>query len=104
MKILKDLGYGDHFLIEVPLRGVPRKKGMEKALAHLAAAWDHFNEARDDETLGSCYKAFEYLAKQKKVKDPDQQVFTDPSHRRHLQTGNRAAADRSAPRERHLDS
>lgn len=75
VKILKDLGYGDHFLIEVPLRGVPQRVGMKKALAHLEDAWGHFNEGRDEETLVSCYKAFEFLAKQAKVNDPNQQAF-----------------------------
>src|SRR5712692_5239123 len=64
VKILKELGYGDYFLIEVPLRGVPTRLGMTKALVHLGNAWGHFNEARDEETLVSCYKAFEFLAKQ----------------------------------------
>ena len=74
-KILRDLGYGDYFLIEVPLRGVPAKRKMEKALAHLVTAWNHFSEGRDDETLGSCYRAFEYIAKQKDMKHPDQNAF-----------------------------
>jgi hypothetical protein len=75
VKILKDLGYGDYFLIEVPLRGVPTRLGMKKALVHLGNAWGHFNEGRDEETLWSCYKAFEFLTKLAKVKDPNQQAF-----------------------------
>jgi HEPN domain-containing protein len=74
-KTLNELGYGDHFLIEVPLRGVPARVGMKKALAHLEDAWGHFNEGKDDETLVSCYKAFEFLAKQAQVKSPDQHAF-----------------------------
>jgi len=74
LKYLKELGYGDSLLIEIPMR-VPAKKGMEKALEHLAAAWDHFSEARDDETLISCYKAFEHLAKKADFELPDQSAF-----------------------------
>lgn len=74
-KMLRDLGYGSYFLMEIPLRGVPAKRGMEKALEHLKGAWAHFEEGNDDETLASCYKAFEYLAKKRKVKDPDQNAF-----------------------------
>lgn len=75
MKTLKELGYGDYFLIEVPLRKVPPKKKLQKALTHLADAWTHFGEGRDEETLASCHKAFEFLAKQQKVKSPDNAAF-----------------------------
>ncbi len=75
VKTLKDLGYGDYFLMEIPLKGVPEKRGMQKALEHLKTAWEHFEQGNDDETLGSCYKAFEYLAKKSKFKHPDQNAF-----------------------------
>jgi len=75
VKILKELGYGDYVLCEIPLRGVPTRVGMKKALAHLEDAWEHFDEGRDVETLVSCYKAFEFLAKQEKLDDPNQQAF-----------------------------
>jgi hypothetical protein len=75
VRTLKDLGYGDAFLIEVPLRGVPARAGMRKALAHLENAWEHYNEGKDEETLVSCYKAFEFLAKQMGTEAPDQNGF-----------------------------
>lgn len=75
VKLLKDLGYGDYFLIEVPLRGVPSKTLMDKALGHLNSAWGHFCEGRDEDTLVSCYRAFEFLARRRKLKNPDQQAF-----------------------------
>jgi len=75
LKNLKELGYGDYFLMEIPLKGVPEKRGMQKALEHIKAAWEHFEQGNDDETLGSCYKAFEYLAKKSKFKHPDQNAF-----------------------------
>ncbi len=75
VRILKTLGYGDTLLIEVPLRSVPAKARMRKALAHLEDAWGHFNEANDEETLVSCYKAFEFLAKQAQVRTPDDHAF-----------------------------
>lgn len=75
VKILGELGYGDYFLMEIPLKGVPRGRGMQKALEHLKAAWEHFEQGNDDETLGSCYKAFEYLAKRSKYQHPDQNAF-----------------------------
>jgi len=75
IETLNDLGYGDYFLVEIPLKGVPHRRGMQKALEHLKAAWEHFEEGNDDETLGSCYKAFEYLAKKSKCKHPDQNAF-----------------------------
>ncbi len=91
VRILKDLGYGEYLLIEVPLRAVPARRKMEKALGHLTAAWEHFSEGRDDETLACCYKAFEYIAKQKGMKGPDQNAFEkllanveDPEKRRSL--------------------
>lgn len=91
VRILKDLRYGDYFLIEVPLRAVPARRRMERALGHLAAAWEHFSEGRDDETLACCYKAFEYIAKQKGMSGPDQNAFEkllanveDPEKRRSL--------------------
>jgi hypothetical protein len=75
VKTLRDLGYGDYFLMEIPLRGVPPRRGMEKAVVHLRSAWENFEEGKDDQTLVSCYKAFEYLAKRKGAKHPDQQGF-----------------------------
>ena len=75
VKTLRELGYGDYFLMEIPLRGVPPKRGMEKAVVHLKSAWENFEEGKDDQTLVSCYKAFEYLAKRKGAKHPDQQGF-----------------------------
>jgi hypothetical protein len=75
VKNLKDLGYGDYILMEIPLKGVPDRRGMQKAVEHLKAAWEHFEQGNDDETLGSCYKAFEYLAKKCDCKDPDQNAF-----------------------------
>jgi len=75
VKTLKDVGYGDHFLMEIPLKGVPERRGMQKAVEHLTAAWEHFEQGNDDETLGSCYKAFEYLAKKRKFEHPDQNAF-----------------------------
>jgi hypothetical protein len=48
---------------------------MKKALSHLEDGWSHFLEGRDVETLVSCYKAFEFLAKQAKVRSPDQHAF-----------------------------
>jgi hypothetical protein len=75
VKNLKELGYGDYFLMEIPLKGVPEKRGMQKALEHIKAAWEHFEQGSDDETLGSCYKAFEYLAKKSGCKRPDQNAF-----------------------------
>jgi len=61
LKYLKELGYGEHLLIEIPMR-IPAKKGMAKAVEHLESASSHFAEDRADETMASCYKAFEYLA------------------------------------------
>ncbi|MHB8655790.1 MAG: hypothetical protein ACYDA9_18150 [Terriglobia bacterium] len=75
VKTLGELGYGDYFLMEIPLKGVPVRKGMEKAIEHLKAAWEHFEQGNDNETLGSCYKAFEYLAKKSNSKHPDQNAF-----------------------------
>ena len=75
VKILGDLGYGDYFLMEIPLKGVPERRGMQKALEHLKSAWAHFEQGNDDETLGSCYKIFEYLAKKKNSNNPDRNAF-----------------------------
>lgn len=75
VKTLNELGYGDYFLMEIPLKGVPQRRGMQKALEHIKAAWEHFEQGNDDETLGSCYKAFEYLAKKKKSQHPDRNAF-----------------------------
>jgi len=75
VKTLGELGYGDYFLMEIPLKGVPGRRGMQKALEHLKTAWEHFEQGNDDETLGSCYKAFEYLAKKNKFAHPDQNAF-----------------------------
>lgn len=72
---LKELGYGDYVLCEIPLRGVPARVRLKKALTHLEDAWEHFSNGNDEETLVSCYKAFEFLAKQVKVKDPNDQAF-----------------------------
>lgn len=76
IKTLDSLGYGDYFLIEIPLKGAPGRRGMQKAVEHLKAAREHFEEGNDDETLGSCFKAFEYLAKKSKSGTrPDQNAF-----------------------------
>jgi hypothetical protein len=74
LKLRKELGYGECLLIEIPLR-TPARKGMAKALEHLDAASDHFAEDRPDETLASCYKAFEYLAQKAGFENPDQNAF-----------------------------
>jgi hypothetical protein len=68
---LKELGYGDYYLIEVPLRGVPERGELKKALAHLTDAWEHFNLGKDAEALGSCHKGFERVAHDHDAK-PDQ--------------------------------
>jgi len=75
VKTLCELGYGDYLLMEIPLKGVPERRGMQKALEHLKAAWGHFEQGNDDETLASCYKAFEYLAKKNKSTHPDHNAF-----------------------------
>jgi hypothetical protein len=75
VKTLKDLGYGDYVLCEIPLRAVPARVGLKKALKHLQDAWEHFENAKDKETLVSCYDAFEFLAKRVGVTDPNQQAF-----------------------------
>lgn len=75
IKILGELGYGEYFLIEVPLRDIRGRKQMEKALLHLNEAWVHYMNGNDRETLASCYTAFEFLAKQAKAKNPDQNAF-----------------------------
>jgi hypothetical protein len=75
MKILKELGYGDTFLIEMPLRSIRSRKRTDKALEYLAKAWEHYEEGNDRETLASCYSAFESLAKHSKSKHPDQNAF-----------------------------
>ena len=75
VKNLKELGYGDYVLCEIPLRGVPARVRLKKALAHLEDAWAHFSNGNEEETLVSCYKAFEFLAKQVKMTDPNQQAF-----------------------------
>jgi len=75
VKTLKDLGYVDYVLCEIPLRGVPARVGLKKALTHLEDAWEHFSNGNDEETLVSCYKAFEFLAKQAKKTDPNKEAF-----------------------------
>jgi hypothetical protein len=89
--ILKELGWGDYFLIEVPLRGVPARSDFNRALDHLTEAWKHFGDARDAETIASCYKAFEFLASSHGFSNPDQQSFEklldgveDPTKRRRI--------------------
>lgn len=71
LPVLSNLGYGDCYLIEVPLRGVPGRRELKKALTHLTNAWDHFNLGADSEVLGSCHKAFERIALDNDAK-PDQ--------------------------------
>jgi hypothetical protein len=75
VKALGELGYGEYFLMEIPLKGVPHRRGMQKPVEHLKAAWEHFEQGNDDETLGRCYKVFEYLAKKNKFAHPDQNAF-----------------------------
>jgi hypothetical protein len=72
LPLLSELGYGDYYLIEVPLRGVPQRADLKKALNHLTGAWDHFNQGSDAETLGSCYKSFERIALDSGAAQPDQ--------------------------------
>jgi hypothetical protein len=75
VKTLKDLGYGDYVLCEIPLRGVPARAKLKKALAHLEDAWEHLSNGNDKETLMSCYRAFVCLANQAGMTDPNQQAF-----------------------------
>jgi hypothetical protein len=72
---LKELRYGDYVLCEIPLRGVPARVRLKKALTHLEDAWQHFINGNDKETLMSCYSAFECLAKHVNMTDPNQQAF-----------------------------
>lgn len=75
LRHLKELGFGDYYLLELPLRKIPERAGFKKAVAHLESAWSHFGESRDDETLWDCYRAFEYLAKKAGCENPDQNAF-----------------------------
>jgi hypothetical protein len=74
LTVLKDLGYGDPWLIEVPMKRA-KTRGTERAQQHLDAAWEHFHSGRDNEVFTSCYKAFEYLAKKRGMAGPDQNAF-----------------------------
>jgi hypothetical protein len=69
---LKQLGYGDHYLIEVPLKGVPQRGQWKSALAHPGAAWEHFSQGQDSEALANCYRCFERLAQDRGADKPDQ--------------------------------
>jgi hypothetical protein len=87
--VLKDLGYGDPWLIEVPMRRA-KTRGTDRAQQHLDAAWQHFHLGQYNEVLTSCYKAFEYLAKKQNMVGPDQNAFekllspASPDVRKHL--------------------
>lgn len=72
LSVLRELGYGDYYMIDVPLRSVPQRADLKKALSHLDDAWDHFNQGSDAEVLGSCYKSFERIALDSGAAQPDQ--------------------------------
>jgi hypothetical protein len=72
--VLRDLGYGDPWLIEVPMKRA-KARGTDRAQQHLDAAWQHFHSGQDNEVLMSCHKAFEYLAKKQHMASPDQNAF-----------------------------
>jgi hypothetical protein len=70
--VLQELGYGDYYLIEIPLRGVPERGELAKALGLLTSAWGHFSQGLNADTLSNCYRCFERIAKDHGAAHPDQ--------------------------------
>jgi hypothetical protein len=75
LDLLKELGYGEYYLAEMPLPRVRRARVLEQSLTHLQRAWEHLLEGRDRETLAACYDALELLAKKSQSAMPDKNAF-----------------------------
>lgn len=75
LELLKDLGYGDYHLAEIPLPSIRQSKLLAPSLNHLQRAWEHFHDGKDRETLAACYDALELFAKKCGSKGPDQNAY-----------------------------
>ena len=69
---LKQLGYGDYYLVEIPLRSVPKQLHLKKAVAQLEVARNHFSDGNHADTLAALHKALERLALDSGATQPDQ--------------------------------
>lgn len=72
LPVLKQLGYGDYYLCEIPMRAVPKFHPIQRSLNHLEGAWAHFNQGSDAEALTGCFRCLETLAKDHGAEKPDQ--------------------------------
>jgi hypothetical protein len=77
LEVLKELGYGEFYMAEIPLPEIRKGKGLDPSIQHLQRAWEHFSNGNDRETLAACYAAFEQLVKQEIAPKsvPDQNAF-----------------------------
>jgi hypothetical protein len=79
LEILKDLGYGEFHLAEIPLPQIKKVKALDACLRHVQRAWEHFLDGSDREAMAACHDAFEWIAKHyvNPNSKPDQNAFTN---------------------------
>jgi len=78
LELLKDLGYGEFYLAEIPLPHIRKGKALDASLQHLQRAWEHFLNGSDREAMAACHDALEKLAKEfvNPNSKPDQNAFS----------------------------
>src|SRR5205823_11191141 len=64
LELLKEIGYGAYHLAEIPLPSIKMRPALEKSIARMQRAWEHFANGNDRETLAACFESLELLAKQ----------------------------------------
>lgn len=78
LELLKDVGYGEYHLAEIPLPRIRKVKALDASLQHIQRAWEHFLNGSDRETFAACHDALEKLAKESVNPNskPDQNAFS----------------------------
>ncbi len=79
LEILKEVGYGEFHMAEIPLPSIRKGKALDASLQHLQRAWEHFLNGSDREAMAACYDALEWIAKHlgNANSKPDQNVFSN---------------------------
>jgi hypothetical protein len=78
LELLKNVGYGEYHLAEIPLPRIKKVKALNASLQNVQRAWEHFLNGNDRETLAACHDALEKLAKDSVNPNskPDQNAFS----------------------------
>jgi hypothetical protein len=75
VQLLKEMGYGDYYLAQIPMPRIRQSRAFKRPLLHLQHAWECFQDGKDRETLAACHDALELLSKELGYEKPDQNAY-----------------------------